>query len=612
MAKDINFAKLLLEKGKAWSPEEKIITEKPKTSLGEDIIDTARGVGQGASLGFSDEIVGGLESAFTDKSYEQARDESRLANRIAQERNAALYNTGAIGGSIGSGLIAGALTGGSGAAASAASLGRVLATGAGAGALDALGQSDAELGSSKMLGDVAIGAGLGGVTAGIGRGVGRAFQAGEKAIGKGAEKLADASFDGGDTIARKALQDTLNLSDDFVAKQKANPALFNEVLASGETQDDIIKKGIDKLIPNLEKLPSAARAIAAKQKATKALANSDFVMSSDDLIPVLERNIERLSNSTGDLVGKEAQTSVKRIQDLIGDLRPKANISSLVSDSGQPLLAGENAAMYRGKDIVSLLDRLASEANYDKLGKAEGYDRAVKELRSHISGFAKAVVPEYKSAMREAQVNAIQADRILKKLSSKDAQEFNLAERLLDGAEIDKTAYSGIDEDKLRKLFESRLTPSKVKDVKNERLLRLLQKDSSENLGDLVERAQVAKAINMNRGQGSTGTNKMAEIGGTVGSVLGLPGHLVGKAVGGILGTRVDRDAGKLGVKGLDYLNNLQSSRPQILENVRNTKYFGPLSNAAQRGGTSLAATNYILQQRDPEYRQLMNKSENP
>jgi len=37
-------------------------------------------------------------------------------------------------------------------------------------------------------------------------------------------------------------------------------------------------------------------------------------------------------------------------------------------------------------------------------------------------------------------------------------------------------------------------------------------------------------------------------------------------------------------------------------------KYASVLQQAANRGGTSLAATNYVLQQSDPEYRQRMKE----
>lgn len=76
---------------------------------------------------------------------------------------------------------------------------------------------------------------------------------------------------------------------------------------------------------------------------------------------------------------------------------------------------------------------------------------------------------------------------------------------------------------------------------------------------------------------------------------------------------------GTTGVKGLIAKKVLapraMSSGAVIADNLADVlkaspqafgKFAGPLQAAAQRGGTSLAATNFILQQTNPEYRQLV------
>lgn len=59
-----------------------------------------RGGGQGLSLGFGDELTGAVESLFTDKTYDQSRDEARAANRAAREANPWTYTGGDVVGSI--------------------------------------------------------------------------------------------------------------------------------------------------------------------------------------------------------------------------------------------------------------------------------------------------------------------------------------------------------------------------------------------------------------------------------------------------------------------------------------------------------------------------------
>lgn len=77
------------------------------SSLGQDISDLGRGALQGASMGFSDEITGAVESSLTDKSYEQARDEARKANEEAQKRSPWLFGGGELAGGLGTMAIPG-------------------------------------------------------------------------------------------------------------------------------------------------------------------------------------------------------------------------------------------------------------------------------------------------------------------------------------------------------------------------------------------------------------------------------------------------------------------------------------------------------------------------
>jgi len=113
----------------------------------------ARGIGQGASLGFSDEISGGIESAFTDKTYDQSRDESRAANKQAEKQNPGSYLTGNLVGGLavplGAGGAAKTLIGGIASGA---------ATGAATGALSGYGANEKP---EDVIGDVVKGGTLG-------------------------------------------------------------------------------------------------------------------------------------------------------------------------------------------------------------------------------------------------------------------------------------------------------------------------------------------------------------------------------------------------------------------------------------------------------------------
>lgn len=102
-----------------------------------------RGIKQGVSFGFGDEITGALESAFTDKTYKQARDEARAADKAASDAHPVGYGLGQILGGVATAAVPGlgAATGlkvlGTGFAANAA-------RGAAAGLLAGAGDSEAE------------------------------------------------------------------------------------------------------------------------------------------------------------------------------------------------------------------------------------------------------------------------------------------------------------------------------------------------------------------------------------------------------------------------------------------------------------------------------------
>ena len=122
----------------AYAPPEE---DKPEPSLLEAGL---RGVKQGVTFGFGDELTGALESAFTSKTYKQSRDEARAADKSAGDAHPIGYGLGEILGGIavpvpGVGLL--------GSAAKGASLGARFAVnaakGAGAGIIAGAGNSEA-------------------------------------------------------------------------------------------------------------------------------------------------------------------------------------------------------------------------------------------------------------------------------------------------------------------------------------------------------------------------------------------------------------------------------------------------------------------------------------
>ncbi len=161
------------------SSKKKFISDSEMNSLQPSKLESAlRGAAQGATLGFGDELVGAGESALgslglvPDKTYEQSRDESRLANAKAQSENPITYGVGEIGGGVASNLI---LPG------SAATMGGRALQAAATGAIMGAGTANNR---DEILPSMAVGGALGGVAAPL-------TELGAGAVSKGANKLSE-------------------------------------------------------------------------------------------------------------------------------------------------------------------------------------------------------------------------------------------------------------------------------------------------------------------------------------------------------------------------------------------------------------------------------------
>jgi hypothetical protein len=139
---------------KAEADGYKPLLSAPEVSEWESL---GRGAIQGATFGFGDEITGGLEALFTDKTYDQARDESRANNAAAQEANPASYLTGDIGASVATSFVPGL---GFLNAAKGAKLATVAGKAALQGGIAGAGYSD-EKDAAGILKDTATGVALG-------------------------------------------------------------------------------------------------------------------------------------------------------------------------------------------------------------------------------------------------------------------------------------------------------------------------------------------------------------------------------------------------------------------------------------------------------------------
>lgn len=244
-----------------------------------------RGLAQGASLGFADEITGGLESLLTDKTYEQARDESRANYAKAEKDNPLTYGAGQVGGGIASTV---ALPG--------AGVGRLAAIGAAQG----FGGSDAA-DASGMIKDAFKGSVIG---AGAGA-VGKALPSAGNFLKNEADQLATVPLGqtaGGGILARGA-----NIAHKVGAKGNE---LLDKLTPGGDSPvAKILGRGgrylgAGKLQAGLDTLEHAPK--VAQMAAGKASSMTDYLMRSPKFQSLAQKSpaafnalVSKMSERTG-------------------------------------------------------------------------------------------------------------------------------------------------------------------------------------------------------------------------------------------------------------------------------------------------------------------------
>jgi hypothetical protein len=318
---------------------------------------TLRGIKQGVTLGFGDEITGALEAAFTNKSYRLARNEAREADYRAQKSNPLAYGAGELGGGVASAFIPGlglaksvglAAKLGYGALAGKAALGAV--TGAAAG----LGASTAELMPEKIsassVKQAALDTGVGGL---LGGGGAAAFHGLGKALGYAKDVVSPATKwagskldDAGLEYAQEALAKAADKGDEafkraaktWAPRVAADAAEAAAATTSPEAAETIARKSLadhayDKMLEGSQYRTriQAVGARGANEAAIRAELQRDprlaQLASSSDKSPLkaaeyIDSVTEKLSRQNAKIYERasSAKGSVP-LDDVIGNLR---------------------------------------------------------------------------------------------------------------------------------------------------------------------------------------------------------------------------------------------------------------------------------------------------
>jgi hypothetical protein len=349
---------------------------KPKIS-GVDAL--AAGALNSATLGFGDEIYGGLkglkDAATTDKSfsdsYAENRDKMRQFNDLAQDQNPWWYGGGSLlGGAViplgaASGaktLVGGVLKGG--------------ASGAGAGFLQGIGDN---VRPEDLVGDVAkgtiIGGGLGAVAGGVGRVAPAAIEGGRDVLSKGASKVGldklSAFLEPGTNAARQSVtgeigafkQGMKESNTDFVIGYNQAKKIwdgFKETLKTVDAQKELFDFVNGSKQNTMKALSRMVEDGSIPQDQAKAYLSFMNNLSDDEYI------ITKLNDGDADVAGWIARQAG-------GNTEAKAKFLAMAPGERQALRSADFTQ--EAKDLSPLVDP-AKDAIFKDAGSKFGTARA--------------------------------------------------------------------------------------------------------------------------------------------------------------------------------------------------------------------------------------------
>ncbi len=367
----------------------------------------ARGGLQGASFGLSDEAIGFLESLWSDKTYEQARDESRAANEAARTANPKTYLAGEIGGGVASTFVPG--VGAAHGASTAAKLGRAAIEGGIAGG----GYSEAK-DAGGVAKDVVLGAGLGGAIGAAGMAASAGLRAAALKIARGApdratKRIVQEIVSATNPKQRNALLGEsgikaervgkLVLEDDELFAAHRNPVQFVDTIDTKLTDAakplDQLFEQVDKLDPGMDPRPAiktiqryadnarkafkpnVAAAFDQAAESRLALLEGQLVDETGKHFPVLEKGIKR------DWSEKQKYfLPASQMRQLVGGLQGDAWMGSAFEPP--PIKAAMRKMTGELRDMLNEhVEAVAKRAGLEV--RLDGKPVALKEINQRIS-----------------------------------------------------------------------------------------------------------------------------------------------------------------------------------------------------------------------------------
>jgi hypothetical protein len=465
-----------------------------------------RGALQGATLGYADEISGAIESLFSNKTYEQARNESRQNFQAASTAHPFLSGLGEVGGGVASAFVPGL------GLAKGASLAKTALTLGAQGAAAGLGGSNAELaGPNRDIGGAVkdtltggvVGAGVGGLAHVAGQGVSRLLEsAPAKAVEDRAGNVAQGSGMKGSATA------TIKK---WLAK---DPEAIDKALTNGFDSAETGKKGM--VLADIMRRPAK------------------------EIMPIVEERANQIGSKLGPVYQKadklEGGFSILDFVDHINEETSKLKSSPINETLVSHLLDAKESALKAW--APELVQKLKGAENIRNLGidAPEALKHApdiripYQDFRDWVSHLQKQGVGGIRTIMDPLERQAAKQDTASALREYLNTSLETLAER---------HPNSGIDVPQLLKDNREFSALANIRDAVQSRL-------EKENAGNTSGKGHIAKAVG-------------GLVGGAIGGAIPVPvvGHLAGAGIGMAAGTAAAAGAERAGQSATKALANV-------------------------------------------------------
>lgn len=574
------------------------------------------------SLGFADEAYGAVVGGFKaltgprnyDDTYREARDEARNVFKNAEQANPKSYMAGQIGGGLATSFVPGVgLAKGAGLAAN-------VARGAALGGVAGIGSSEADDFSKDAL----LGTAVGGATGGVGYGVGKVIEKGAGALSQVAPKVADKidinkPVENLDELLAISKQEGVQLTPAALSSSNTLKQLEEALSSSPSYWGNKVRKTVTDSQKSIQEL--ADRVLSGKQdqtayqigESTKAgIKNQllsrktpiskvfDEVAESTKQIPINEKSIQAITNNINKLPEVRMFGNAGNAQKFIDALGNAKNANDLKILNTALNLELETATG-ADKAVLSAIKNKFSNFEKNTLKRSiinwtnELPEGQGKQLLNSLSSARKGwgeMLKDVRNISKTAKLgNTKNVDDFLNKIDTVPSEK--ILDKLFNTGDVRQLeVFQKNFPDLYEKLRQVKLNEvSNVSETPNQ-LIRQLNKISPEGqsklLGNNLKSFNNLKTIQdaIPDVFNPSGTAKMANVvdGVFKSNIKDIPNYIAYKAMKSNLGSN---------------LSETLKESPEVFG-----KYAPILQQAAQRGGHALAVTNYLLQQKEPDYRE--------